>query len=185
MGSCYVCGAYVAPNEGYRRRVNTGNSYGLNFGKRVSSSTRTYYGDRTLCAYCAENHDKWEKIKGAFTLAVIVVVALLYFIGSQADRDTISSSISTPPTVERTPVSADQKAEARRPLETKAADETLIIMIVTAPEELNVRTGPGTSFEVVGKIRARDIVAVQRTENGWSYIGSGWVRSKFLEKTNN
>ena len=51
---------------------------------------------------------------------------------------------------------------------------------VIAPDELNVRTGPGTQYAVVGKIYSGNIVTVSDQQQGWSKINNGWVRSKFL-----
>lgn len=186
MGSCYVCGAYVAPNEGYRRKVNTGDSFGLSFGKRITPSTRTYYGVRTLCAYCAKKHDEWEKIKGALVLVAIGLFVFFYLIGYHSDNNATSYSKPAPLAVDRENATATQKSDESRALEENAAVETVSTpMIVNAPQELNVRSGPGTSFSVISKVHSRDIVTVQRTEKGWSYIGSGWVRSKFLAIPNN
>jgi len=55
-----------------------------------------------------------------------------------------------------------------------------IYMRVKAPNEVNVRTGPNAEYGVVKKIVNGDFVSVHKTENGWSYIGDGWVNSKFL-----
>lgn len=53
-------------------------------------------------------------------------------------------------------------------------------MRVRSPNEVNVRNGPSAEYNVVRKIVNGDFVPVHRTENGWSYIGDGWVNSKFL-----
>jgi hypothetical protein len=52
--------------------------------------------------------------------------------------------------------------------------------VVMAPDALNVRKGPGTQYPVVGRVYRNDKVQVQYNQGGWSYIGSGWVSSKFL-----
>lgn len=53
-------------------------------------------------------------------------------------------------------------------------------MRVRALDEVNVRNGPAPYYDIVRKINNGDFLPVQRTENGWSYIGDGWVNSKFL-----
>jgi uncharacterized protein YgiM (DUF1202 family) len=159
------------------RRVNTGDSFGLSFGKRITPSVRTYQGVRTLCESCAKKKDDRDKIKSVLLLVAVSVVALFSFIGSHLNHNTTSHYLPDPPAVDRLKVPTDSRPEA------KPATEPGETMMVNAPQELNVRSGPGPTFDVVNKVNARDIVTVQRTEKGWSYIGSGWVRSKFLVKT--
>lgn len=57
--------------------------------------------------------------------------------------------------------------------------------IVTA-SVLNVRTGPGTTFNVVGKLLNGQVVRVGRTENGWSNIYyekiSGWASQQYIKQ---
>lgn len=81
MASCYICGQYIGRNEGYRRRIKTGDSLGFSFGRRIVPSTRTYYGVRTLCQNCATESDKREKYKTLFWIVVIGGVILLGLLG--------------------------------------------------------------------------------------------------------
>lgn len=53
-------------------------------------------------------------------------------------------------------------------------------MRVIASNELNVREGPGPEYSTVRKIGYNDIVSVYRSESGWSFIGDGWVNSRYL-----
>lgn len=48
---------------------------------------------------------------------------------------------------------------------------------------LNVRSGPGTSYSVVGKLSKGDTVTVTKTSGAWAYIGTGWVSTAYLTKT--
>lgn len=59
-------------------------------------------------------------------------------------------------------------------------NEIMFLGRVIAPQELNVRSGPSTQFGVVKKIHGGDLVPVYKTENGWVYIGVGWINSKFV-----
>lgn len=182
MASCYICGTYIEPNAGYRRRVNTGNSFGMSYGRRIIPSTRTYYGDRTLCQSCAKAHDRWQIVK----LVVILFAILAFFIFKGNDNSSsnttgytslsVSDNNIQPSTSQAKQISSQRSQEKN----TKSISSADRIMRIKAPDELNVRSGPGTTFKVVNKLRSGDIVAVQRTENGWSYIGIGWVRTKFL-----
>jgi len=56
MATCYICGKSHAE---YRRSVHVGNSYrtGFSFRGRVSSSTTSHYGVRSVCASCALSID--------------------------------------------------------------------------------------------------------------------------------
>ena len=53
---------------------------------------------------------------------------------------------------------------------------------VSAPQELNVREGPGSNYRIIRKLYFNQLVSVSKTVNGWSFIGDGWVRSKFLDE---
>jgi hypothetical protein len=55
----------------------------------------------------------------------------------------------------------------------------------SAITELNVRTGPGNTYRVLGKLQAGDEVDVDRcAQNGWCYVMGddleGWAYSKYL-----
>lgn len=45
---------------------------------------------------------------------------------------------------------------------------------------LNVRSGPGTSYSVTGRLSSGDIVTVTRVSGAWAYIGTGWVSTAYL-----
>ena len=48
-------------------------------------------------------------------------------------------------------------------------------------EILNVRRGPGTEFEVVGKLKRDDLVNVLETNNDWDRIGTAqWVNADYI-----
>ncbi len=55
----------------------------------------------------------------------------------------------------------------------------------SATTELNVRTGPGNTYGVVGQLRTGETVEVERcATNGWCFISGrnveGWAFSKYL-----
>ncbi len=53
---------------------------------------------------------------------------------------------------------------------------------VTAPQFLNVRTGPGTENPIVKKLPSEAIVSVFENKNGWYRVGEDeWVYGVFLE----
>lgn len=84
MATCYKCGA---SNANYRRTTSTGYSSGNWFSKNsYGSSSRTYYGTRSVCKECAESIDTWNTIK--IVLVVIVVIALMFRSSSNSTTET-------------------------------------------------------------------------------------------------
>ena len=65
-------------------------------------------------------------------------------------------------------------------------DETMKIMY-TIPESLNVRTGPGTSYDKIGTLSKGSKVEVVEESDGWSKIkfndGYGYVSTSYLTET--
>lgn len=54
---------------------------------------------------------------------------------------------------------------------------------VTA-SKLNVRSGPGTRFNVIGSLKRGDVVKIEATSGSWSRIDSdGWVHNGYLRQT--
>jgi hypothetical protein len=164
MASCHRCGAYIEPNSGYRRRVNTGNSFGISYGRRITPSTRTYYGDRTLCQSCAKLHDRWQTVKVvSFLLAIF---AFWLFKANPNSKSVNSASRSVPEKSSQYTISQPPDiAKINTPKNTRPGDENLSAfqsgrrsfqqaqgsdrpqvtaikksMRVTAPHELNVRS---------------------------------------------
>ncbi len=56
--------------------------------------------------------------------------------------------------------------------------------VVTA-DELNIRKGPGTSFDPVGKYKKGDKVEILETKDGWAKTSKGWVSQKYLKVEDN
>ena len=54
-------------------------------------------------------------------------------------------------------------------------------MYVKVSSSLNIRSGAGTGYSVVGSLRNGQSVTVYEEMNGWSRIGNGqWVSSQYL-----
>ncbi len=49
-----------------------------------------------------------------------------------------------------------------------------------AESSVNVRSGPGTQYDVVGQLDPGERVNVSGSAGGWSRIGGGWVSSNYL-----
>ena len=83
---------------------------------------------------------------------------------------TPAQEVSAAPAVE-TPVDA--------PAETAAPEsETLYGRVTTA--SLNVRTGPGTSYDKCGKVYAGKTVEILETLDGWYRIAEGYVSADYI-----
>jgi hypothetical protein len=75
MRHCYLCDESI-PDSGFRRTVGTGRSSRISFGRRVSTSSTTRAGLRTLCAACAGRVDADEALKNK-----VIGVVLVLFVG--------------------------------------------------------------------------------------------------------
>jgi uncharacterized protein YgiM (DUF1202 family) len=201
MANCYKCGAYIQPNSGYKRRVKTGDSFGMSFGRRIVPSVRTYFGSRTLCANCASQHDNFEKLKAIFWIILLggFVVYLITpsckpGLNSKASYSSGNSMITAPsghsPNINNNRHDATYSADLKNNTSntnnaTNKQDAIGIevlpgaLMRVNAPE-LNIRSGPGTQYNVISSASFGDVVSVINTEKGWSFIGSGWVKSNHI-----
>jgi hypothetical protein len=74
MANCYHC---ASKGASYRRYVNSGYSYGGWVSNRShGTSSRSYYGLRTLCESCAARVDKWRNIKWSIALLIIAIILL-------------------------------------------------------------------------------------------------------------
>ncbi len=62
---------------------------------------------------------------------------------------------------------------------------------VSGTSVLNIRSGPGTSYPVVGVLRGGESIRVVRFNQGWAEVQSddgflsGWVSGRYLRSTNN
>lgn len=50
---------------------------------------------------------------------------------------------------------------------------------------VNVRSGPGTQYDVVGQLDPGERVNVTGSSGGWSHINGGWVSSNYLTASAN
>ncbi|HEL5686249.1 TPA: SH3 domain-containing protein [Clostridioides difficile] len=60
---------------------------------------------------------------------------------------------------------------------------------VTSAVSLNVRSGPGTSYSIIGKLNGGDVVELKAKSNGWYKVklssGTiGWVSASYISETN-
>ncbi len=96
MATCYHCGCSIRPNEGYRRKVQTGESTRVYSSRNPGSSYGQSFGLRTLCQDCAIAIDQQHAIanqKGkiaGISAAVGLITAGITFLNIRSfiDNDT-------------------------------------------------------------------------------------------------
>lgn len=96
MATCYHCGCSIRPNEGYRRKVQTGTSTRFYFSRHPGSSYGQSFGLRTLCQDCAIAIDQQHaiannkgKVAGISTVVGLISAVITFFnIHSFIDNDT-------------------------------------------------------------------------------------------------
>lgn len=52
---------------------------------------------------------------------------------------------------------------------------------ITASGSVNVRSGPGIEFAIIGTVNNGDLVEVTEHKAGWIHINSGWINSEFAD----
>lgn len=53
--------------------------------------------------------------------------------------------------------------------------------IVTA-NLLNIRSGAGLNYSVIGAARKNTVLQIEKIESGWGYMGSGWVSMQYCQQ---
>ncbi len=51
----------------------------------------------------------------------------------------------------------------------------------TITSGLNIRSGAGTNYEIVGTYEAGDTVTILRTQNGWGQTSQGWISLNYVD----
>ena len=76
-----------------------------------------------------------------------------------------------------------QPATASVDVQSSASAPAIRQVRVIAADKLNVRSGPGTNYQVVGKVFSGAVVNNYAEQNGWTQIDGGWVSSRFVTET--
>ena len=166
MATCHKCGA---PNANYRRTTYTGYSTGSWLGKNsYGSSSRRYYGVRSVCEDCANSIDRWRRIKLIFWIAVIGLAIFYFSSSSKAGKSSQRSQ------------SYHYSGQTAR---------------ITATKGLNLRDQPGSAGAVLLTVPYNETVGIidksghtetisGRTENWYKvdYKGAiGWLWGGYLK----
>lgn len=64
------------------------------------------------------------------------------------------------------------------PAKVAAEPEPIYVRVVSGP--LNIRSGPGTDYEKVGKLYTGKIVETQGVQDGWYKIESGYISAEYV-----
>ncbi|MGN0446960.1 MAG: SH3 domain-containing protein [Acutalibacteraceae bacterium] len=163
---------------------------GVNFRYGPSTSygrIRMLYADTRLIAYAKENgfyyvycpyYDSYGWISADYA-------------GEKAEETTTKATTTTKPAETTT------KPTTTNPTTTKPAETTYepynetYTAYVTADIGLYIRSGPGTSYSIIGSIKLDGPVKVlgySKTQSGWVYIEDinyktkGWVSADYIEK---
>ena len=106
----------------------------------------------------------WGRIeKGWISLAYVTLDGQ---VSDNADNDTKVEDPTTPTKTE-TPISGTATNQSGT---------------ITA-SQLNIRKGPGTSYDAVGKYYNGDKVTITETKDGWGKTDKGWVSLKYVSGT--
>jgi len=141
MAHCFRCGTYMAPTAThFRRKVKTGSSSGGWVSARsAGSSSRSYYGMRSLCAACADAHDRTLQLKVWIVIAVVALLVMMAVLQPQPSRRSAplqSATMRTSGTI-RTGVAA------------------------------NIRQGPSSDSSVIATSKPGDKFVIVSTDGNW------------------
>ena len=89
-------------------------------------------------------------------------------------------------TAAATPAEEAPEEVVEEPEEEKGQKEEAIRCRVTVTNNLNIRSGPGTSYKVVGTASYEEILTVLGVEDGWVHVRNnagveGYVSESFIE----
>ena len=123
MRHCYLCDESIA-DSGFRRTVGTGRSSRISFGRRVSTSSTTRAGLRTLCAACAGRVDADEALKNKVIGVGLVLFVGLVIYANTGGSKAVDHQVDAGPALQRGSASIEgqvQPQEASSPPQPSAA----------------------------------------------------------------
>lgn len=120
------------------------------------------------------NNNNVSIIKARHVIVIFVVLTLFMgFLSSKSSYENDNNVINSIQTTE-----TESMPETTRPVE---------ISTLFSTAALNVRKGPGTEYEIIGKLNPGDQVAVLSAEGNWSKIqfenDSAYVSSSYLSES--
>lgn len=119
--------------------------------------------------------------------AAIFAALVLFMLGCGLWQPYAAMQVLQPTQVPIPPIripTPPMQVPTRQP--TRTATPTLQLCTVTAAEALNLRSGPGTSYPVIGWLQPGDMLTVSRRVSGWVSVispagAAGWVKSEYCK----
>lgn len=123
-----------------------------------------------------EQNNGWYKIK--LSNGVTGWASSQYISKTSEDVGTNNSNNSNSNTTNN----SDKKPSSEESIEGKNGK-------VTSTVSLNVRSGPGTSYSIIGKLNGGDVVELKAKNSGWYKVKlsngtTGWVSANYISETN-
>ena len=124
----------------------------------------------------------------------VILACSFLFMGCQTASELPTSTPASPPTTRPTRTTEPSRQPSSSPSAQPSATQdpptvtsTPVPLTVTATQNVNVRSGPGTNFSVVGKLQQGESALLKgKSENGeWWQVAypseqeRGWVASQF------
>lgn len=104
-------------------------------------------------------------------------------VAHQGEPEIPETTAATEEATEAT-VAATAPTEHTQPITEGTQPQALTGTVLRSAGELNVRSGPGTNYSQIGRLKGGDAVTVyeQQTTNGkaWGNIGNGWVSMDYV-----
>lgn len=101
-------------------------------------------------------------------------------------EETVTAATTAATTVPAEEVAEEVEEEPEQPEEEEEPEEEVVRCRVTVTNNLNIRSGPGTSYKVVGTASYEEILVVLGVEDGWVHVRNeagveGYVSESFIE----
>jgi len=129
---------------------------------------------------------------GGLVVALIAIAFLLFSGGNDGDSGEAGGGEATtmPPIVSTVPIPVEPTDAPEQPIPTPEPGDPTGVVI--APDGVNVRTGPGTAYQVIGMVpfgTSGEIIGKSADGAWWAALapnapnGTGWVSASFVEGT--
>ena len=153
--------------------------------KENAVGAHAYGSNMTSIGICAEGNFETDVMSNAQKNAIIELVNYLkgkYGI-SKVIRHKDVNATACPG--KNYPFNEIVKAQVTKPVENTTKVDNGYLVKVTA-NELNIRAGAGTNYNIVGSIKDKGTYTIVETKNNWGKLksGAGWICLDYTTKTN-
>ncbi len=116
---------------------------------------------------------------GCGCIVIIMLISFVVVLLAMLKLERGSSSPTTPTRNMGSTITPNKINETPTSENTMNSDSTK--WRITAPDELNVREGPGKGYAAIDKVYNGQVVDVYEIENGWIRVNEGWVNGEYAE----